>query len=102
MEPSRGRTAPARSLPFRSPRLRPLEDLLVRGELGRVVQPRQLADSVARECAPDQEIGQVRVLGQQRSVEVGADDRTLKASLRTVGAVVARAGADLSQRPGRW
>src|SRR5216684_7364140 len=50
------------------------EDLLVSGDFGGVVQRGEVVDDATLERAPDQVVGEMRVLGQQRTVEVRAED----------------------------
>ena len=61
------------------------------GDFGRVVQGREVRDAPPPEGTPDEVIGQVRVLGQQRSVKVGSEDVPLKTSFGVVLTVVAEA-----------
>src|SRR6266852_522613 len=44
------------------------QDLLVGGDFGSVVQRGEVRDATAPERAPDQVVGEMRVLGQQRAV----------------------------------
>src|SRR6266849_5451401 len=76
---------------------RPGEDPFVRGDFGGIVQRRELRDTTPREGAPDQVVGQVRVLRQQRAVKVGAQDASLQAAFGVVLAVVAEAHAHASE-----
>src|SRR5207247_4676386 len=91
-------TGPAR-LAFPSPWLSPLQDLCVRGELDRVVQRHEFGHSAATEGAPDQVVRQVRVLRQQRAMQVRADHAALDAAFGAVAAVVARSQADAPKGP---
>src|SRR6266513_826939 len=91
-------TGPAR-LAFPSPWLSPLQDLCVRGELDRVVQRREFSHSAATEGAPDQVVRQVRVLRQQRAMQVRADNAALDTPFEPVATVVARSDANSAKRP---
>src|ERR1700687_4260834 len=51
----------------------PGQDPLVRGDFGGIVQRRELRDATPRQRAPDQMVGQVRVLGQQRAAKGGGE-----------------------------
>src|SRR5712692_6066337 len=44
------------------------QDLLMGGDFGSVVQRGEVRDATAPERAPDQVVGEMRVLGQQRAV----------------------------------
>src|SRR5438552_14231404 len=72
----------------RLPSLRALQDPPVSGQLRRVVEAGKGAVAPSLEGFADHIVGQVRVLGQQRAVQVGADDVALDRSLGLVGAVV--------------
>src|SRR5229473_1502219 len=65
------------------------EDLLVSGDFGGVVQRGEVVDAATLERAPDQVVGEMRVLGQQRTVEVRAEDGSLQAAFGVILAVVA-------------
>src|ERR1700687_4121064 len=75
----------------------PGQDPFVRGDFGGIVQRRELRDATPRQRAPDQMVGQVRVLGQQRAVKVGAEDASLDAAFGVVLTVVAKAHAHTSE-----
>ncbi|OLB99684.1 MAG: hypothetical protein AUI15_08455 [Actinobacteria bacterium 13_2_20CM_2_66_6] len=71
----------------------------MRGELDRVVQRREFGHSAATEGAPDQVVRQVRVLRQQRAMQVRADNAALDAPFGAVAAVVARSDSNSAKRP---
>src|SRR5260370_11183179 len=79
--------------------LGPGEDLLVSGDFGGVVQRGEVIDAATLERAPDQVVGELRVLGQQRTVEVRAEDGPLEAAFGVILAVVAEAHAHAAERP---
>src|SRR5712692_8238427 len=76
------------------------EDLFVRGDFGGIVQRGEVLDAATLERAPDQVVGEMRVLGQQRTVEVRAEDGSLEAAFGVILAVVAEAHAHVAERPG--
>src|SRR6266851_5700849 len=80
--------------------LGPGEDLLVSGDFGGIVQRGEVLDAATLERAPDQVVGEMRVLGQQRTVEVRAEDGSLQAAFGVILAVVAAAHAHAAERPG--
>src|SRR6266851_188333 len=76
------------------------EDLFVRGDFGGIVQRGEVLDAATLERTPDQVVGEMRVLGQQRTVEVRAEDGSLQAAFGVILAVVAEAHAHAAKRPG--
>src|SRR5260370_40887939 len=79
--------------------LGPGEDLLVSGDFGGVVQRGEVLDAATLERAPDRVVGELRVLRQQRTVEVRAEDGSLEAAFGLTLAVVAEAHPHAAQRP---
>src|SRR5216684_2343212 len=76
------------------------EDLFVRGDFGGIVQRGEVLDAATLERTPDQVVGEMRVLGQQRTVEVRAEDGSLQAAFGVILTVVAEAHAHVAERPG--
>src|SRR5712692_1456582 len=76
------------------------EDLFVRGDFGGIVQRGEVLDAATLERTPDQVVGEMRVLGQQRTVEVRAEDGSLQAAFGVILTVVAEAHAHAAERPG--
>src|SRR6266849_8505787 len=76
------------------------EDLFVRGDFGGIVQRGEVLDAATLERTPDQVVGEMRVLGQQRTVEVRAEDGSLQAAFGVILTVVAEAHAHATKRPG--
>src|SRR5260370_39491142 len=68
-------------------------DVFVGGILGGVIESREVRDASTPEGSPDQVIREVRILGQQRAVQVGPQDSTLQAAFGAVLTVVAEAHA---------
>src|SRR5216683_3932028 len=73
------------------------QDIFVGGDLGGVIESREVLDAATPEGSPDQVIREVRVLGQQRAVQVRPQDSTLQATFGVVLAVVAEAHAHVPQ-----
>src|SRR5712692_3407046 len=69
------------------------QDIFVGGDLGGVIESREVRDAATPERSPDQVVGEVRVLGQQRTMQVGPQDSTLQAAFGVVLTVVAEAHA---------
>src|SRR6266853_420504 len=69
------------------------QDIFVGGVLDGVVESREVRDAATPEGSPDQVIREVRVLGQQRAVQVRSQDSTLQAAFGVVLTVVAEACA---------
>src|SRR5229473_5013352 len=73
------------------------QDIFVGGDLGGVIESREVRDAATLEGSPDQVVGEVRVLGQERTVQVGPQDSTLQAAFGVVLTVVAEAHAHVPQ-----
>src|SRR5260370_37865832 len=69
------------------------QDIFVSGDLGGVIESREVRDAATPEGSPDQMIREVLVLGQQRAVQVCPQDSTLQAAFGVVLTVVAEARA---------
>src|SRR5438132_4354383 len=70
------------------------QDFSVGGELDCIVERSEICDAAPAQRAPDQVVGEVRVLGQQGSVKVRAEHAALEAALHVVLTVVAETDAD--------
>src|SRR5260370_24061454 len=69
------------------------QDIFVGGVLDGVIESREVRDAATPEGIPDQVVRKLRVLGQQRAVQVGPQDSTLQAAFGAVLTVVAEAHA---------